>query len=118
MSNITIYHNPACGTSRNVLAALREAGLQPQGEFGAHGVDQALQPTEVAIDQLLVAARLAGHGVDAEPLEAGLGQDVAGRGQDGGLSARPVAQSGIGVVAHRPFLARRPRACPHDVTAW
>mgnify|MGYP000932961918 CR=1 FL=1 len=26
----TIYHNPACGTSRNVLAALREAGLQPQ----------------------------------------------------------------------------------------
>ncbi|MCB1543143.1 MAG: arsenate reductase (glutaredoxin) [Rhodoblastus sp.] len=26
----TIYHNPACGTSRNVLAALREAGLEPK----------------------------------------------------------------------------------------
>jgi arsenate reductase len=25
----TIYHNPACGTSRNVLAALREAGREP-----------------------------------------------------------------------------------------
>ena len=25
----TIYHNPACGTSRNVLAALREAGIEP-----------------------------------------------------------------------------------------
>lgn len=25
-----IYHNPACGTSRNVLAALREAGLEPK----------------------------------------------------------------------------------------
>jgi arsenate reductase (glutaredoxin) len=25
-----IYHNPACGTSRNVLAALREAGHEPQ----------------------------------------------------------------------------------------
>ncbi len=25
-----IYHNPACGTSRKVLAALREAGLAPQ----------------------------------------------------------------------------------------
>ena len=26
----TIYHNPACGTSRNVLAALRAAGFEPQ----------------------------------------------------------------------------------------
>lgn len=26
---VTIYHNPACGTSRNVLAALREAGHDP-----------------------------------------------------------------------------------------
>lgn len=25
-----IYHNPACGTSRNVLAALREAGCEPE----------------------------------------------------------------------------------------
>lgn len=26
---VTIYHNPACGTSRKVLAALREAGYEP-----------------------------------------------------------------------------------------
>jgi arsenate reductase len=26
---ITIFHNPACGTSRNVLAAIREAGHEP-----------------------------------------------------------------------------------------
>ena len=25
-----IYHNPACGTSRTVLAALREAGFEPK----------------------------------------------------------------------------------------
>jgi arsenate reductase len=25
-----IYHNPACGTSRKVLAALRDAGYQPE----------------------------------------------------------------------------------------
>lgn len=25
-----IYHNPACGTSRNVLAALRAAGIAPE----------------------------------------------------------------------------------------
>ena len=30
MSDIVIYHNPACGTSRNTLALLREKGLEPQ----------------------------------------------------------------------------------------
>ncbi|MDO9402929.1 MAG: arsenate reductase (glutaredoxin) [Polaromonas sp.] len=29
MSNITIYHNPSCGTSRNVLAMIRSAGEEP-----------------------------------------------------------------------------------------
>jgi arsenate reductase len=29
-SPVTIYHNPACGTSRNVLAAIREAGRDPR----------------------------------------------------------------------------------------
>jgi arsenate reductase len=27
---ITIYHNPACGTSRNTLALLRERGFEPR----------------------------------------------------------------------------------------
>jgi arsenate reductase len=27
---ITIYHNPQCGTSRNVLQALRDAGSAPE----------------------------------------------------------------------------------------
>jgi len=26
---VTIYHNPACGTSRNVLGLIRNAGLEP-----------------------------------------------------------------------------------------
>lgn len=30
MSTLTIYHNPACGTSRNVLAMIREAGIEPE----------------------------------------------------------------------------------------
>lgn len=29
MSDITIYHNPACGTSRNVLALIRNSGEDP-----------------------------------------------------------------------------------------
>ena len=26
---VTIFHNPACGTSRNTLAAIRETGVEP-----------------------------------------------------------------------------------------
>ncbi len=29
MSEITIYHNPACGTSRNVLALIKNSGESP-----------------------------------------------------------------------------------------
>ena len=27
--NVVIYHNPACGTSRNVLGLIRSAGIEP-----------------------------------------------------------------------------------------
>ncbi len=27
---VTIYHNPACGTSRKVLGMIREAGIEPE----------------------------------------------------------------------------------------
>jgi arsenate reductase len=27
--SVTIYHNPACGTSRNTLALIRHAGIEP-----------------------------------------------------------------------------------------
>jgi arsenate reductase (glutaredoxin) len=29
MSDVTIFHNPACGTSRNVLAMIRNSGVEP-----------------------------------------------------------------------------------------
>ena len=29
MSNVTIYHNPACGTSRNTLEMIRNSGIEP-----------------------------------------------------------------------------------------
>ncbi|WP_114393033.1 arsenate reductase (glutaredoxin) [Oleisolibacter albus] len=29
MAAITIYHNPACGTSRNTLAMIRNSGVEP-----------------------------------------------------------------------------------------
>jgi arsenate reductase len=30
MPSVTIYHNPNCGTSRNTLALIRHAGIEPQ----------------------------------------------------------------------------------------
>jgi arsenate reductase len=30
MADVTIYHNPSCTTSRRVLAAIREAGVEPR----------------------------------------------------------------------------------------
>ncbi|HWJ33897.1 MAG TPA: arsenate reductase (glutaredoxin) [Steroidobacteraceae bacterium] len=30
MKDITIYHNPDCGTSRNTLALIRNAGVEPE----------------------------------------------------------------------------------------
>ena len=31
MPEVTIYHNSACGTSRNVLGLIRNSGVEPQG---------------------------------------------------------------------------------------
>ena len=30
MNKVTVYHNPNCGTSRNVLGLLRERGIEPE----------------------------------------------------------------------------------------
>lgn len=30
MSKVQIYHNPACGTSRNTLALIRNTGIEPE----------------------------------------------------------------------------------------
>jgi arsenate reductase len=30
VTEITIYHNPACGTSRNVLGLIRNSGIEPR----------------------------------------------------------------------------------------
>ena len=42
MSDITIYHNPDCGTSRNVLALIRNSGEEPTViEYLNHPPDRA-----------------------------------------------------------------------------
>lgn len=50
MSNITIYHNPQCGTSRNTLAMIRNSGAEPE-------VIEYLEtpPTKAKLQELLKA---------------------------------------------------------------
>ena len=50
MTQITIFHNPACGTSRNTLALIRNSGMEPE-------VIEYLKtpPTKARLQQLLAA---------------------------------------------------------------
>lgn len=47
---VTIYHNPACGTSRNTLAMIRAAGIEPQV------IEYLKTPPSRAVLKQLVAA--------------------------------------------------------------
>jgi arsenate reductase len=53
MATITIYHNPACGTSRNTLALIRNSGAEPE-------VIEYLKtpPTKARLQELLSALGL------------------------------------------------------------
>jgi arsenate reductase len=50
MADVTIFHNPSCGTSRNVLALIRSTGIEPK-------VIQYLKtpPTKAHLQQLVDA---------------------------------------------------------------
>lgn len=53
MSDVTIWHNPACGTSRNTLAMIRATGVEPE-------VIEYLQdpPSRARLVELIAAAGL------------------------------------------------------------
>lgn len=70
----TLYHNPRCGTSRNVLAALREAGHEPQ-------IIEYLKtpPSRETLESLIARAGEGARGLlrAKEPLVRELGLDGA-----------------------------------------
>jgi arsenate reductase len=49
MTDIVIYHNPKCGTSRNALAMIRNAGIEP------HVVEYLKTPPSRAMLESLIA---------------------------------------------------------------
>ncbi|WAC22949.1 arsenate reductase (glutaredoxin) [Blastomonas sp. SL216] len=92
---ITIYHNPKCGTSRNVLAAIREAGHEP-------AIIEYLKtpPTRDTLEDLVARAGEGARGLlrAKEPLVQDLGLDAADVSDDAIIDA---------MVAH-PILLNRP----------
>ena len=70
MTDITIYHNPACGTSRNTLAMIRNSGVEPT-------VIEVLKnpPSTQQIQAWLAAMGLVGQG-DLESLMLADGREV------------------------------------------
>lgn len=95
MADITIYHNPACGTSRNVLAAIRESGSEPR-------IVEYLKtpPDEATLRGLLRDAGLPAHELlrAKEPLAAELGLLEPGRTDDEIIAA----------MLKHPVLINRP----------
>ena len=99
----TLYHNPNCGTSRTVLATLREAGIEPEV------VLYLKTPPDIA--QLRALRDALGQPAQAllrtkEPLCAELGLDQEGVDEERILAAillnRPVVSSPRGARVCRP----------------
>ncbi|MFN5615351.1 MAG: arsenate reductase (glutaredoxin) [Brevundimonas sp.] len=118
---VTVFHNPACGTSRNVVAAVREAGLEPEvvedlkaGWTRAQLEDLlarmgGARPREILRERGTPAAELGLLGEDVSDdtlLEAMVAHPI--------LVDRPMVATPLGVVLARPservveVLDRRP----------
>lgn len=93
--NVTIWHNPGCGTSRNALALIRNAGLEPR-------VVEYLK-TPPSRDEVRDAARRAGLTLRALLREKGTPFDDLGLG-DPSLSDERL----LDAVAAHPILINRP----------
>ncbi len=93
--DVIVYHNPACGTSRNVLGLIRNAGIEP------HVVEYLKSPPSRALLENLLAR--AGLGIRDILRKKGtpyteLGLDDPGVSDDAIFAA----------VAKNPILIERP----------
>jgi len=106
--SVTIYHNPACGTSRNVLAMIRETGQEPT-------VIEYLKtpPSRATLQDLIARAGLQPSGAvrRKQPQFAELGLDKPGTTEEQILDAmiaepilieRPIVVTDRGVRLCRP----------------
>lgn len=86
----TIYHNPKCGTSRNTLALLQEAGLEP--------VVVEYLKTPLSRDELAALAAKLGGATHLLRAKEPLAFELVGASDDAILEA----------IAAHPILFNRP----------
>lgn len=108
MADIIIYHNPECGTSRNTLAMIRNAGIEP------HVVEYLkTPPSRAMIESLLSRAAIPARALLREKgtpyAELGLGnsdltdaQLIDAMMEHPILINRPLVVSPLGVKLCRP----------------
>ena len=95
MAKVTIYHNPKCGTSRNVLAILRERGIEPE-------VVEYLE-TPPSREELVQLVRDMGVGVRDILRQKGTPYDELGLG-DSSLTDDQL----LDAIVRHPILMNRP----------
>ncbi|AVO48823.1 arsenate reductase (glutaredoxin) [Melaminivora suipulveris] len=95
MSPITIYHNPACGTSRNVLAMIRNSGEEPT----------VIEYLKTPLDREILIALIAAMGVPVRAVLREKGTPYAELGLDD-PSLRD--EQLIGFMLQHPILVNRP----------
>ena len=98
---VTVYHNPACGTSRSVLAMLGEAGYQPQ----------VVEYLKAGWSEAQLRDILKRSGASARDLLRTRGT----RAEELGLTAEDVSEDAIlAAMVEDPALVNRPIvATPH-----
>ncbi len=111
MTDIIIYHNPDCGTSRNTLALIRNAGIEP------HVVEYLkTPPSRALLEQMIQRARISPRDLLREKgtpyADLGLGDESLSDGslidammEHPILINRPLVVSPLGVRLCRPSEA-------------
>jgi arsenate reductase len=93
--DVIVYHNPACGTSRNVLGLIRNAGIEP------HVVEYLKSPPNRALLENLIARA----GVKIRDILRKKGTPYA----ELGLDDPAVSDDAIyAAIAKNPILIERP----------
>ena len=95
MNPITIYHNPACGTSRNVLAMIRNSGEEPV----------VIEYLKTPPDRATLTALIAAMGVPVRAVLREKGTPYAELGLD---APKWSDEQLIGFMLQHPILINRP----------
>ncbi|QCB54439.1 arsenate reductase (glutaredoxin) [Sphingopyxis sp. PAMC25046] len=115
MTDIIVYHNPECGTSRNTLALIRNAGIEP------HVIEYLkTPPSRALLEQLIERAGISPRELLREKgtpyAELGLGDEsLTDRALVDAMMAHPILINRPLVVSPRGVKLCRPSEAVLDI---